>query len=65
VTTPNPGSDEAWALGCKCPRMDNEWGRGIPYPRTDGLDPVEHPSFWVNGECPLHGNEHTAGTESR
>ena len=52
---PNPGSREALALGCRCPVLDNYYGRGIPYPRKDGLDPVEHPSFWVNEDCPLHG----------
>lgn len=38
-----PGSDAAVALGCKCPRMDNSYGRG----RGDG-------SFVVNGSCPVH-----------
>lgn len=44
---PNPGSDEARALGCRCPVIDNAHGRGLPYP--DG------PSFWINAECALHG----------
>ena len=36
-----PGSEEAWAKGCKCPVMDN----------------AEMPSNkkWVNANCPLHG----------
>lgn len=54
---PNPGSDEAKDLGCLCPRMDNDHGRGFPWPRTDGLDPNEHPSFWINEDCPLHGKK--------
>ena len=53
--TPNPGSDEALALGCKCPVIDNEYGKGVPWPRTDGLDPNGHPSFWISQDCPLHG----------
>jgi hypothetical protein len=53
--TPNPGSEAAVAIGCVCPRMDNHWGRGFPWPRTDGKDPEEFPSFYVNASCPLHG----------
>jgi hypothetical protein len=52
---PNPGSDEARAIGCICPVLDNEHGRGIPWPREDGLDPEEHPSFYVREDCPVHG----------
>ena len=55
--TPNPGSDEAIRLGCKCPVLDNEHGRGIPWPRDDGRDPVKFPSFWTNADCPLHGEK--------
>ena len=37
-----PGSDEAYAEGCKCPILDNQ----------------DMPKYkkWVNGDCPLHGN---------
>jgi hypothetical protein len=28
VKPPNPGSPEAISLGCKCPRMDNCFGKG-------------------------------------
>lgn len=39
----NPGSQEAIAAGCKCPRIDNGHGK-----RSDGR--------WVfNRECPVHG----------
>lgn len=44
VSAPKPGSDEAVALGCTCPVLDNGRGKG----RADG-------NFWVNGDCPLHG----------
>jgi len=37
-----PGSDEAYAEGCKCPILDNQ-------------DMPDHKK-WVNGDCPLHGN---------
>jgi hypothetical protein len=36
-----PGSDEAYAKGCKCPILDNQ---EMPDNRK-----------WVNGDCPLHG----------
>jgi hypothetical protein len=36
-----PGSDEAYAKGCKCPIIDNQ---EMPDNRK-----------WVNGDCPLHG----------
>lgn len=45
---PNPGSDEALDLGCSCPVLDNAHGEGLQYP--DG------PVFWVNRDCPLHGD---------
>ena len=45
---PNPGSEEAVALGCLCPRIDNHHGRGFDYPGVEGK------AFWFNGECPLH-----------
>jgi hypothetical protein len=37
-----PGSDEAYAQGCKCPILDNQ----------------DMPKYkkWVNADCPLHGN---------
>jgi hypothetical protein len=45
---PNPGSDEAHAKGCTCPRMDNGRGRGA-YIREDG-----RPEFWITEGCPIH-----------
>ena len=54
-TVPNPGSPEAVTRGCTCPVLDNHHRRGIPWPREDGKDPKELPSFWINGECLLHG----------
>ena len=36
-----PGSDEAYAEGCKCPILDNQ---EMPAGKK-----------WVNGDCPLHG----------
>jgi hypothetical protein len=41
---PNPGSDAAVAIGCKCPVMDNARGRGI------GAGAL----FWISAECPVH-----------
>ena len=42
---PNPGSDEAIKLGCKCPVMDNNHGKRAPYP-PDG--------WWILPGCPVH-----------
>jgi hypothetical protein len=36
-----PGSDEAYAEGCKCPILDNQ--------------EMPDDKKWVNGDCPLHG----------
>lgn len=43
---PNPGSDEAIKLGCTCPALDNEHGRGFPYGGEI--------CFYRNMECKLH-----------
>jgi len=44
-SAPNPGSDEAVKLGCRCPRMDN--GRGNPE--------IGRIRGWiVTVGCPLH-----------
>lgn len=53
---PNPGSPEATAQGCTCPVMDNHYGAGFLY----GGERV----FYMNMECPLHGepqHENEAG----
>jgi len=41
---PNPGSDAARALGCRCPVLDNGHGQG----RGNG-------TFWIVQGCPIHG----------
>lgn len=46
--TPNPGSEEALKLGCKCPIIDNHYGEGMSFSNP--------PCFWVNAACPLHGS---------
>lgn len=51
---PNPGSKEAQALGCKCPVIDNHFGKGIEMGSVDGS-----PSFWINGDCPIHAMKET------
>ena len=40
----NPGSDEARRQGCKCPILDNNHGKHLPW--TGG--------WWMNPECPYH-----------
>ena len=54
--TPNPGSDAALALGCRCPVLDNEHGRGIPWPDKIPSNQPPTPKFWVSEDCPIHGN---------
>ena len=44
-STPNPGSKEARALGCRCPVMDNNSGKWAPRP-PDG--------WWISMACELH-----------
>lgn len=45
---PNPGSDEAIKMGCKCPVLDNAHGKGCGWP-------AEGVAFWINEHCELHG----------
>jgi len=42
---PNPGSDEAIALGCSCPVLDNSHGKG--YMGMEGI-------FVFSGGCAVH-----------
>lgn len=42
---PTPGSDEARAIGCTCPVMDNNHGKR-PGPW----------GWWIEERCPLHGD---------
>lgn len=43
--TPNPGSEDAVALGCTCPVLDNCHGTGV----------VGRPGlFWISGDCSVH-----------
>ena len=46
---PNPGSEEAQALGCTCPVIDNNYGKGVQ--TKDG------PMFWYSEDCLLHWKE--------
>jgi hypothetical protein len=47
---PNPGSEEAIALGCRCPVLDNGHGRGW------NVDAQGKSVFVFNIECPPHGD---------
>ena len=47
-----PGSDKALALGCLCPVVNNNQGKGIPVPEEYGYDYVH---YWIDKDCPLHG----------
>lgn len=54
IPAPNPGSEEALKLGCKCPVIDNHYGKGIPKIRGTSLS--ESSCFWISSDCPLHGS---------
>lgn len=49
--TPNPGSDEARALGCRCPVIDNNHGRFPPWPDADAPGGGH---YWIKEGCPVH-----------
>jgi hypothetical protein len=53
-TGQKPGSDEALALGCLCPVIDNGHGRG--YMGQPGI-------YVMRDDCPLHGFTPPAGSE--
>ena len=44
---PDPGTKEAIEMGCTCPVMDNEHGRG--YMGQEGV-------FVHSSACPVHGD---------
>lgn len=46
LDTPNPGSTEAIERGCRCPIMDNCYGKGC----NIGGELV----FWYTSGCPVH-----------
>jgi hypothetical protein len=46
---PNPGSEAARKMGCKCPVLDNCHGKGYLVPGSG--------SFCVSEACPIHGQE--------
>ena len=45
----NPGSAEAISAGCKCPQIDNGFGKGPGRFLPDGT-----PDFWISDQCSLH-----------
>ena len=53
--TPNPGSDQAKALGCICPIWDNAHGKGY----LGGVrDPITGEKVFVIAYgCPIHDKE--------
>ena len=46
-TIPDPGTKEAIEMGCTCPVMDNEYGKG--YMGREGV-------FIYTANCPIHGD---------
>ena len=49
--TPNPGSDAALALGCRCAILDNNHGKYAPW-APDG--------WWITDGCPVHASAEDA-----
>lgn len=45
----NPGSKEAVLLGCTCPVMDNNYGRGFEIQGET--------CFYFSLDCPIHGTK--------
>ena len=54
-----PGSDEAIKLGCLCPVMDNNHGRGY------SMDEDNNPIYVYNEECPIHRDQIKVIVESQ
>lgn len=48
---PNPGTDDAVALGCRCPVIDNGRGRGY---MGGAKDENGGTLFVIVADCPLH-----------
>lgn len=46
----NPGSLAAIECGCTCPLSENNYGFKAPLPDE---------SWWIDVDCPLHGNSRT------
>lgn len=49
MTKPNPGSEDARKLGCRCPIIDNGHGKGSRYRDDNGKQ-----TFVINTRCPVH-----------
>ncbi len=60
-TTPNPGSEEAVALGCSCPIIDNHYGKGVPHNIDLHNGPI---LFWISADCKIHGSYDIKGEEN-
>jgi hypothetical protein len=54
--TPNPGSEDALRLGCRCPVMDNNHGKWPPFPADEGRPE----GWWLSMRCPVHGSQREA-----
>lgn len=53
---PNPGSDAALDLGCRCPVLDNNHGRTPPWPPA---------GWWIAADCTLHAGPATLSDMER
>lgn len=48
---PNPGSEEAKAIGCKCPVLDNNHGR---FPVAPANEDFPNGQWWIASDCEVH-----------
>lgn len=48
---PSPGSHEAKRLFCRCPSLENSWGRGTPESAYSSVR-----AFITDPKCTLHGD---------
>lgn len=51
---PPPGSEDAVVLGCRCPRIDNGYGRG--YMGGFAKDDDGNVLYVIADACPLHAH---------
>lgn len=52
---PAPGSSAAQGLGCICPEVENQMGKGVAHIHTDHVAQEVSTHFCINQDCPIHG----------
>ena len=52
---PNPGSQEAGEMGCKCPVLANRRGTAPPFPPCGDLP---EGGWYIRVDCTIHGDSY-------